>query len=322
MNLQARTTGIVHKAKRKDHRHMSSSKIRSLGVVAFKHTDILCEVCRRIEAWGKGSGVEVLFHPDASRITGCKPGTDSSDSFVAKCDAVISVGGDGTFLSAVHLVKFTGTPVLGVNLGGLGFLAEVEPDQLEQSLDRLGNGNYQRESRRILRADIFRNKEIVASFHALNDVFINRMHRPKLTSISAWYGTEYITDFKADGVIVATPSGSTAYSLAAGGPIVEPSLAAYILTPICPHSLTERPVILSAGRNLRLVINEKNPDLLLSADGLDSFSLQSNDEVHICFEDHAVSVIQIEEHSYFRSLRRKLSWGQDPTRWRGGNEYA
>jgi NAD+ kinase len=149
------------------------------------------------------------------------------------------------------------------------------------------------------------------TFHALNDIFINRYGMPKLASISAWFGEEYIADFKSDGVIVATPSGSTAYSMAAGGPIVEPSVQAFLLTPICPHSLTERPLILPADKKIRLKINQKNPELLLSADGLESVKLKNNDEISIAYHGANSNLIQCAEHSYFTSLRKKLYWGQE-----------
>ncbi|HEX2958229.1 MAG TPA: NAD(+) kinase, partial [Chitinispirillaceae bacterium] len=133
---------------------------------------------------------------------------------------------------------------------------------------------------------------------------------PKLTSISVWYGNDFITDFYADGIIVATPNGSTAYSLSAGGPIVEPNVKAFIVTPICPHSLTERTIILPSDKSIRLVINEKNPDLLFSADGLESVRLQSGDQISISYGGIRTNLIQLTEISYFGLLRRKLNWGK------------
>jgi NAD+ kinase len=135
---------------------------------------------------------------------------------------------------------------------------------------------------------------------------------PKLTSISAWHGKNFITEFKADGIIAATPGGSTAYSLSAGGPIVDPAVNALLLTPICPHSLTERPLILPAGRPLRLVINRKNPDLLLSADGLDSVRLRTGDEIIIRKSASKAVFIRLSTKSSFDLLRHKLDWGQYP----------
>jgi NAD+ kinase len=162
----------------------------------------------------------------------------------------------------------------------------------------------------VLEAILYRGNEQMCKFHALNDVFINRINTPKLTSISVWYGNDFITDFYADGIIVATPNGSTAYSLSAGGPIVEPNVKAFLLTPICPHSLTERPIILPSDKSIRLLVNEKNPDLLFSADGLESVRLQSGDQIVVNYGGARTNLIQLTDVSYFEMLRRKLSWGK------------
>lgn len=131
-----------------------------------------------------------------------------------------------------------------------------------------------------------------------------------MTAISAWYGNDFITDFFADGVIVATPNGSTAYSLSAGGPIIEPNVKAFLLTPICPHSLTERPIILPSDNVIKLVVSETNSECLLSADGLESIQLQYNDEVIIHYGGDQTNLIQLAERSYFSLLRKKLDWGK------------
>ena len=222
----------------------------------------------------------------------------------------MSIGGDGTFLSVARMCRYSEKPVIGINLGGLGFLADIGLENIEESLMLLHEGHYTTISRMVLDACLIRQSEKICTFNALNDIFINRINTPKLTSISAWHGDDYITDFYADGIIVATPSGSTAYSLSAGGPIVEPSVKAFLLTPICPHSLTERPIILASDRAIRLVVNEKNPDLLLSADGLESTKLQSGDEVIISKGGTHSNLIQLTNRSYFALLRHKLDWGK------------
>ena len=291
---------------------MSLKTISSFGIIAFKKNAAIADLLERITRWALANAVPILFHPDTAALFNVGPAASSVDTLVQESGALVSIGGDGTFLTAAHLVKFTEKPVVGVNMGGVGFLADVEPDTLEQALEHIRTGRYTCIQRMILRAEIIRKGAVVRELHALNDVFINRTNRPKLTSIRAWYGSEFITEFKADGVIVATPSGSTAYSLAAGGPIVEASLKAVILTPICPHSLSERPIILPAERPVRLVITEKNPELLFSADGLDAFGLESGDEILVHAEGMHACLIQLAEHTYFSSLRRKLSWGKAP----------
>jgi len=284
--------------------------VTSFGIVSFKKTAAVADALRRVRLWADSRGADVHFHPILrDQLTGARA-EESEEAFLDKSDAIVSVGGDGTFLSVAHMSRFSEKPVVGVNLGGLGFLADISPDELETCLDKIRAGDYDTISRMVLDACVTRGGHDVRRFKALNDIYINRVNTPKLTSISAWCGEAFITDFFADGVIVATPNGSTAYSLSAGGPIVEPTVQAFLLTPICPHSLTERPLILPSDRRLRLVVNEKNPDLLLTADGLESFNLQSGDEITVSYGGVRKNLIQLAESTYFSLLRKKLGWSQ------------
>ncbi|MFP4162694.1 MAG: NAD(+)/NADH kinase [Chitinispirillaceae bacterium] len=286
-------------------------RVSSFGVVAFKKNKETKEVLHRIQRWSQANDITVHFHPDLSgQLTSDNSILESKEELLAKSDALVSVGGDGTFLSVAHMSRFSGKPVVGINLGGLGFLTDIGPEELEVSLNKICSGEYHTISRMVLEACIVRDSDLICRFNALNDIYINRINTPKLTSISAWCGSAFITDFFADGIIVATPNGSTAYSLSAGGPIVEPTVQAFLLTPICPHSLTERPIILPSDRSIKLIINEKNPDLLLSADGLESLRLRSGDEIIISYGGVRTNLIQLVERSYFSLLRKKMGWGQ------------
>jgi len=284
-------------------------KIESFGLVAFKESDDVKNAVLRIASWAAKSNVTLHFHPFLSKFIDVPVSADEH-SFINKSDAIISLGGDGTFLSVAHLCRFTEKPIIGVNLGDLGFLTDIGVDALEENLMKIHSGNYRTISRMVLEATLYRNNAIVTSFHALNDVFVNRVNTPKLASISAWCGEHFISDYYADGIIVATPNGSTAYSLSAGGPIVEPTVQAFILTPICPHSLTQRPLVLPSSRSITLVINDCNPELLLSIDGMESVRLESEDKVVISYGGTACNLIQLAEHSYFSLLRKKLEWGR------------
>lgn len=285
--------------------------ITSFGVVAYKDSPHVQLVIKRLLEWSCKYQVQVVFHQFLKKqLPSDANVADNDDDFLKKSEAIISVGGDGTFLSVAHLCRFSEKPIVGVNLGGLGFLTDLGTEDLEDNLTRIKNGEYEMISRMVLETCVYREEKKICTLHALNDVFVNRINTPKLTSISAWYGNDFITDFFADGIIVATPNGSTAYSLSAGGPIVEPNVKAFLLTPICPHSLTERPIILSSDRSIRLVVNERNPDLLLSADGLESFHLQCGDQIVISYGGVRTNLIQLAETSYFDLLRRKLEWGR------------
>ena len=290
---------------------MRQKNINTFGVVSFKKTPAVAEVLERIRLWASGNGAGIIYHPILADQLPQNEHVETSEAvFLDKCDAIVSVGGDGTFLSVARMSGFSEKPIVGVNLGGLGFLTDISPEHLEERLEKISRGDYDTISRMVLEARVMRGGAEVHRFKALNDVYINRVNMPKLTSISAWCGDAFITDFFADGIIVATPSGSTAYSLSAGGPIVEPSVQAFLLTPICPHSLTERPLILPADVNIKLAVNDKNPELLLTADGLHSFNLHSGDEVIVSYSGVRKNLIQLAEKSYFSLLREKLGWGQ------------
>jgi len=286
-------------------------KINSFGIVAYKESVRVEEVLNRLIVWAEQKQAHLVFHPFLkNQLADTLQFADTDEQFVASCEALVSVGGDGTFLTVAHMCRFTEKPIIGVNLGGVGFLTDLSPDALEENMDRIMNGDYKIVSRSALETCLIRGEEKICTFHALNDVFVNRINKPKITSISAWYGDDYVTDFFADGIIVATPNGSTAYSLAAGGPIVEPGVKAFLLTPICPHSLTERPIILSSEKHIKLIVNERNPELLLSADGMQSISLQFGDVIMISYGSAKTNMIQLAERSYFDLLRQKLEWGR------------
>jgi NAD+ kinase len=290
---------------------MRQKTIDTFGIVSFKRTPAVADVLERIRLWASGAGTGVIYHPILAAQLSRHEKTEASETdFIEKSDAIVSVGGDGTFLSVARMSGFSEKPIVGVNLGGLGFLTDISPEHLEERLGKISRGDYATISRMVLEARVLRGGAEVHRFKALNDVYINRVNVPKLTSISARCGNAFITDFFADGIIVATPSGSTAYSLSAGGPIVEPSVQAFLLTPICPHSLTERPLILPADTPIKLTVNDKNPDLLLTADGLESFNLHSGDEVIVSYGGVRKNLIQLAEKSYFSLLREKLGWGQ------------
>jgi NAD+ kinase len=294
--------------------------IETFGVVAFNQSSHIEPVFTRIQAWSEQTGIAVYFHPLlASRVPPSARVCRSEEEFLKSSEALVSVGGDGTFLSTIHLCKFSGKPVVGVNMGGLGFLTDVAVEEIEYALGRLHRGDYATASRMMLEARVLREGSEPMVFYALNDIFINRSDSPKLTSIAAWYGERYITDFHSDGIIVATPSGSTAYSLSAGGPIVEPGVRAFLVTPICPHSLYERPLILSCDHPIRFVMRQKNAEVLFSADGIESMKLHHNDEVIITYGGEQANVIQLSSRSYFDLLRIKLEWGKS-YKWGGKQE--
>lgn len=287
--------------------------IKRFGIVFFKEDPRAKDILDRIANWCRETGSEINYHPDfpKSMLPKNCSNTLSIEELRDSSDALISIGGDGTFLTAAHIIKYTEKPVIGVNLGRIGFLADIEIETLELCLNRILKGEFSTLSRMMLDATIEREGEVIATLHALNDFYINRISVPKMSSIALWYGDDFITEYIADGIIVSTPSGSTAYSLAAGGPIMAPGLEAVAVTPICPQALSERPIVLSADTPLKLKINSKNSKLLFSADGVDDFELATNDIITISYKGKNANLIQFSEKSYFSTLRQKMNWGRN-----------
>lgn len=287
--------------------------IGTFGILAFKESDEILDALQRIWMWAQDQDAVIIYHPFVKKWLRGKQAAiaRTEQEFVEKSDALISVGGDGTFLSAIHMTGFSDKPVAGVHLGSLGFLTDLGVGELEEQLSLIKRGKYKTIRRMQIEATIQRQGKKIRSMVALNDIFVNRIAQPRLISVAAWYGNEYITDLRADGVIVATPSGSTAYSLSAGGPIVEPTVSALLLSPICPHSLSERPIVLPANKPIRLVINHKNPPVQLSADGRESYRLQPGDEIVVRSSGYKRNIITLSNRTHFDLLRAKLEWGKD-----------
>jgi NAD+ kinase len=287
-------------------------QICSFGLVTFKRSDKIRMVLDEIIRWAQKTGARLVVHSLMHDLVREGLTLASSEAeLVDKSEALVSIGGDGTFLAAVHIGKFSEKPVVGINVGDLGYLTDISAEHLEESLNRIHQGNYAIVKRMILEARVVRLGKPLATLYALNDIYINRAGKPKLTAIAAWHGEDMITCFQADGMIIATPSGSTAYSLSAGGPIVEPGVRALVLTPICPHSLTERPLILSCDKPVRLQIRQKGAEVFLSTDGFEPVALKYEDEVVVSAGAAGINLIQVSPRSFFELLRMKLSWGKD-----------
>ena len=282
-------------------------EIKKIGIVVFKKIPDAKKVIERLIVWCKNNKISLAIHPDAPFEFAQR--TKSVEEFLENSQIVVSIGGDGTFISAAHIVKFCGKPLVGINLGNVGFLADIEIDNFEQKLQNVLDEKYRVVRRTVLEVKHFRNGEVLGKFNAINDIFFNRLNIPKLSSFSLDCDGDFVTDYIADGIIIASPSGSTAYSLAAGGPIVSPDTSAIIITPICPHSLSERPIILPSHKSLKVKVNKKNPDILLSIDGLESVNLIPEDEIFISCLGENKNLVQYSQKSYFDLLRNKLGWG-------------
>ncbi len=232
-----------------------------------------------------------------------------SQAHFAKVGLVIVLGGDGTFLGAARLIKNGNVPILGVNLGGLGFLTAFGLNELYPVLEKILSGAFETEQRMMLTSTIIRKDKILAEYSVLNDVVITKVAIARIIDLETSINEHYLTTFKADGLIISTPTGSTAYSMAAGGPIVFPSLQAIILTPICSHTLTNRPILVPDSAEITVTIKSRKEGIFLTFDGQLGQRLKAGDLVKIK-KDHFLNMIKSPFKDYFEVLRTKLRWGE------------
>lgn len=224
------------------------------------------------------------------------------------CHVLVVFGGDGTMLSTAKDVGASGVPILGVNIGTLGFLAEVIVEELEDTIDLLIQGEYTIIERMILRVDIIR-EYLTKTYYALNDVVLDKGLASRLIYIDAKVDSVPLNSYRADGLIVATPTGSTAYSMSAGGPLVVPNMHAFLVTPICPHSLTVRPIVLAHNSVIDLSIRKEAEPVQVNIDGQNRYKLLFHETVRISQADYNLNWISIGKRDFFEILRTKLNWG-------------
>lgn len=250
----------------------------------------------------------ILDEASARLIKRSKLGVRDNRTY-QRCDLIIALGGDGTLLRAVRMLKGREVPILGVNLGGLGFLTEVTLGELYKTLSNVLIGRYRLEERMGLEATLYRGRKRIASSLALNDCVIAKGVLSRLIRLDAFIGKEYLTTYAADGLIISTSTGSTAHSLSAGGPIVHPGIPAIILTPICPHTLSNRPLIVSGEEEIRIRIASPHPDVALTLDGQEVIPLKERDIIRIRKGPSKVKLVVPRKKSYYQILRKKLKWG-------------
>lgn len=226
-----------------------------------------------------------------------------------QAELLLVLGGDGTMLNAARLTEESGIPILGVNMGGLGFLTETTLDQLYDSLEKVFHGDFELEERLMLRARIERHGEHVAHSSVLNDVTVSKGTLARMIEVQVSIDNQFVTNLRGDGLIVSSPTGSTAYSLSAGGPILNPALQALALTPICPHTLTHRPLVVEGSAVVKVTLTSQEDGAMATFDGQVSVGLVQGDMVTIRASDHRAKLIRFPDTSYYHVLTEKLKWG-------------
>lgn len=283
--------------------------MQTIGIFVKRHHQDALRVAAEACAWLTERGLAVLV--DES-IVAQVPGARGCPvrEIPAAADMLIVLGGDGTLLSVARLAGDCPTPILGINLGSLGFLTEITRDELTPVLAKLVAGELPIAERMRLDVTIRRAGSEVGRYLVLNDLVINKGALARIIDMEASVDDVYLTTFKADGLIIATPTGSTAYNLAAGGPIISPELNCLVISPICPHMLTNRPIIFGADAVIRIEVKFQDEDVVLTADGQVGMPLQGGDIVEIRRSPHPTLLVLSPTKDYFQILRTKLHWGE------------
>lgn len=289
--------------------------VSRVGIVAKSHLRAATPHLIDIEAWLAARAIDPVFETATAALMPAAPSRRVLEkaTLVANVDLVVVLGGDGTLLSVADAIGVAGSgiPMLGVNFGSLGFLTEVTLPELYPSLDAALGGGARIEERMMLESTTIRGGAPFATHLALNDVVVTKGAHSRMIDLSVYVGDEFVTRVKADGLIVATPTGSTAYNLAAGGPIVQPNMDALLLTPIAPHTLTNRPIVIPAASPVRVQpLMEDRAEVFVTFDGQAGFQLQAGDDIRVCRADRTLRLIRPSTRSYFETLRQKLKWGE------------
>lgn len=286
---------------------------RRVGIVAKQDDPFVREALEAALAVLSRHGADVIVDPHAAAALGgaCRHGSD--EEVAAGRDLIITVGGDGTLLRAAKLAFPRPVPVLGINLGRLGFLADLSPQQVAGGLDAILGGSYFEEERAVLLCEFVRHGAIVAARPALNDIVIQRWNTARLITLNTYVDGRFVHTQRSDGMIISTPTGSTAYALSGGGPILEPRVPALVLVPICPHTLTNRPLVIPDSALVEIDVAAADVgDSRVTADGDGMPGWMPGDRIRIGRHPAAVRLLHPAGHDHFATLRAKLQWGRSP----------
>ncbi len=291
------------------------SSFQTIGLLAKLADDRLLETLQRLLNCLRTLGREVLLDqatlPDHPALRGYPRHT--RDELGQRSDLVIAIGGDGTLIHAVHSLAAFDTPILGVNLGRLGFLVDISPDEMTSRMDRIFRGEYIRDRRSLLRGEIVRHNEVIHSSDVFNDLVYKVRDTVRMIEFETHIDGRYLLTQRSDGMVISTPSGSTAYALSAGGPILTPELDAILLAPICPHTLSNRPIVVPAHSVIEIrATRHSRANSLVSFDGQCQIDFEPHDTLRIARSPRSAHLIHPADYDYFHILRAKLHWGGHP----------
>lgn len=284
--------------------------MKVIGILSKPKFPNMKATLTELVAWLHEHGKVVVLDPKAAALIG-KAAPKSREGIAEKADMVLVLGGDGTMLNAARLVEERSVPILGINMGGLGFLTQVGADQLYKTLERVFAREYSLEERLMLRARLERRGKPEMNATVLNDVVVTKGELSRMIAMTIAIDGQFVTSLRGDGLILSTPTGSTAYSMSAGGPIVSPAVGALVLTPICPHTLTHRPLLVPSRARLEVTLTSHDKGAMVTFDGQVGVAIKEGDSVTITPSRHKTRLIRLPEGTYYDVLRRKLKWGGD-----------
>jgi NAD+ kinase len=282
--------------------------MKRIGIICKLNRNEPRDILKHLLPWLVQKGCEAFVDIETASLMNIRG--YAREEIPALSEAVLVLGGDGTMLSVNRLVRDRGIPVLGINLGSLGFLTEINREDIYSAVEEMLSGGFVEEERLMLRARLRRGGEVVSDYVVLNDVVINKGALARIIDLETFIDRTYVTTFKADGLIISTPTGSTAYSLSAGGPILYPTLESVVLTPICSHTLTNRPIVLPDKVTIEVRLKSVSEDVFLTLDGQTGCSLKPEDVIEIHKDEHKAKLLVHRERGYFDVLRTKLKWGE------------
>ena len=284
-------------------------EIKTIGIISKPRKASVCAVVPGLLKWFEERSIAVLLDEESAGCLDRSDGVPRAE-MPPKSDLLIVLGGDGTLLAAGRLIAESAVPILAVNMGNLGFLTAVGIDELYDTLEGILAGKYELDPRALLEATLLRDGEKVARYVAVNDVVLHKTALARIVDFEVLLDGVFVANIRADGLIVASPTGSTAYSLSAGGPVMLPDVNAMILTPIAPHMLNSRPLIIPAGARVDVKFAYRDKPIYLTADGQVGQELQRDDAVCVQRSGKTMNLIRSSHHDFFEILRGKLRWGE------------
>lgn len=290
------------------------SHFSKIGIISKPDDPAIANTVQSLFEFLRSQEVEIFAESVSTRFINSESlNAYSLDDLASNCDLVIVVGGDGTILHAGHSLIQNEIPLVGINLGRLGFLAEITPEEIENQLAQILAGEYKDSRRSVLQASLIRDGQPIAKCNAINDVVVHAKQMVRMIELESRVNDQYVNTLRADGYIVATPTGSTAYALSGGGPILHPEIDAIALVPICPHTLSNRPIVVDANSRIEILLSEQNRHTALaSVDGQIDMDFMPGDTILIEKSKHVLHLVQPMNYDYFDVLRVKLRWSTSP----------